>query len=57
MKKNNIYIYKCKENANIDDLIKYYNGYNIIEQKKIIIEKQEGVWVQPYNGFYVKPHK
>ena len=36
--KNNIMnkeinIYKCEENPNADDLIKYYNEYNIIQQK------------------------
>ena len=34
-----INISKCKENANVDDLIKYYNEYNIIEKKKINIEE------------------
>ena len=32
---NKINIYKCKENANANDIIKYYNEYNIIEHKKI----------------------
>ena len=41
-KKNNILdhkinIYKCEENADIEELIRYYNEYNIIE--KINIEK------------------
>ena len=35
---NKIIIYKCKENANVDDLIKYYNEYNCIEQKVYIGE-------------------
>ena len=36
--KNQINIYKCKENANNDDIIKYFNDYNIII-KKITIEE------------------
>ena len=30
IKRNTIYIYKCKENANTNDLIKYYNEYTIV---------------------------
>ena len=37
--KNRIIIDKCKDNANVDDIIKYYNKYNIIEQKIIINEE------------------
>ena len=33
--RNDINIYKCRENTNVDYLIKYYNQYNIIEQKRI----------------------
>ena len=38
---NKINIYKCEENVNADDLIKYYNEYSIIEMKKINIEEVE----------------
>ena len=31
---NKINIYKCKENVNADELIKFYKEYNIIEKKK-----------------------
>ena len=34
--KNKINISKCKENPNIDDIIKYYNEYYIVENKKKI---------------------
>ena len=33
-----IHISKCKENANIEDLVTYYDEYNIIEKKKINIK-------------------
>ena len=32
--KSTINIYQCKENVNVDDVIKYYNEYNIIKNKK-----------------------
>ena len=32
---NEIKIYECKESSNIDEVIKYYKRYNIIEHIKI----------------------
>ena len=32
---NCIKIEQCKDNKNIDELIKYYNGYNIIENEDV----------------------
>ena len=36
---NNINIYQCKDSKNIDEVIKYFNEYTIIEKKKINIEE------------------
>ena len=37
--KNDINIYHCKDRKNIDEVIKYYNEYTIIEKKEIKIEE------------------
>ena len=36
---NDINIYHCKDRKNIDEVIKYYNEYTIIEKKEIKIEE------------------
>ena len=36
---SDINIYQCKDSDNIDEVIKYYNEYNIIEKKEIKIEE------------------
>ena len=36
---NNIKIYQCKDKKNIDEVIKYYNKYNIIQRNEIKIEE------------------
>ena len=48
-----INISKCKENANTDDLIKYYNEYSIIEKKNINIEEVKCIKTITGNTFSI----